>query len=58
MSEKELKEVSKWLADNQFRKLSDVERELVKIAIDRSMTIGELFLAMAIGQNKNDTRIM
>ncbi len=56
MNEKETKEVAKWIADNQFRNLSELEKEFLKKAIDGSATIGQVISVMMASGVKNDSR--
>ena len=56
MNEKETKEVAKWIANNQFRNLSEIEKEYLKRAIDGSATIGQVISVMMASELMNDSR--
>lgn len=44
MTEKEIKELCKWILDNSNKPLSKEQKELLKQAIDQSKTVEELLL--------------
>lgn len=48
MTEKEIKELCKFMLENSNKPLSDEQKELIKLAIDNSKTIENLFLTAII----------
>ena len=53
-TEKVFKEACKYIIDNRYRNLSQVEKEIIKAAIDEAKTYDELFLtafAAIAGEN-------
>ena len=53
-TEKVFKEAYKYIIDNRYRNLSQVEKEIIKNAIDKAKTFDELFLtafAAIAGEN-------
>ena len=46
MNEEQIKAISKFLIENGNHKLNDVEKELLKQAVDQSHNWQELFLTM------------
>ncbi len=51
MNEKEIKFLCKWLVDNGNRPLTDLEKELIKQAIDKADNINDLF-AIAVASTR------
>lgn len=53
MTEEQAKTLGKWLVDNYDRPLSDVEKELLKQAIDKSHSIQEMvsYLLIMMGSH-------
>ena len=47
MTEQEIKTIFKWAVQNSSRPLTDVEKELLKQAIDKATCIGD-FMAIAL----------
>lgn len=48
MTEKEIKELCKFVLENSNKPLSDEQKELIKLAIDNSKTIEDLFFTAII----------
>ena len=48
MTEEQAKFIGKWLVDNYNRPISDVEKELIKQAIDHSQSIQELVSVLLV----------
>lgn len=48
MTEKEIKELCKFALENSHKQLSDEQKELIKLAIDNSKTVKELFFTAII----------
>lgn len=48
MTEKEIKELCKFMLENSNKPLSDEQKELIKLAIDNSKTIEDLFFTAII----------
>lgn len=48
MTEKEIKELCKFMLENSNKPLSDEQKELIKLAIDNSKTIENLFFTAII----------
>lgn len=48
MTKEQLKCISKWLVDNYKRPISDIEKELIKQAIDRSQNVEELVTVLLL----------
>ena len=51
MNEEQIKAISKFLIENGNHKLNDVEKELLKQAVDQSHNWQELFLTMMMASN-------
>lgn len=52
MNEKEIKELCKFVLENSNKPLSDEQKEIIKLAIDNSKNIEELFLTAIISNIK------
>ncbi len=44
MTQDQVKSLCKWSVENSKRKLSDIEKEMIKQAIEESKTIEDLFM--------------
>ena len=56
MTEYQIKELAKWFLDNGQRKLTKVEKEMIKSAIDQASSLNELiqvaFTSLTIDSNR------
>lgn len=42
MTEQQIKEITKWVVDNSNRPLSKQDKEIIKKAVDKSNSMGEI----------------